>query len=109
MKEGIFVGKSSSIPRQLPLSPMCVFAIRVEHALDVTVRRPQDVDAREHRQAAQRRNQHQRFHCRLPFRRGGLGFGKLGDVGAGVLQGGELAPAGQRDWIFERTLPNPDR
>jgi hypothetical protein len=32
-------------------------------------------------------------------------FGKLGDVIAGVLDRDELAPAGQLDWIVERTFP----
>jgi hypothetical protein len=31
----------SSIARQLPLSPMCFLAVRIEHALDVEVQRPQ--------------------------------------------------------------------
>jgi hypothetical protein len=31
---------------QLALSPMMLFPIRIEHALDVTVQRPHDADAR---------------------------------------------------------------
>jgi hypothetical protein len=34
------------IARQLPLSPMMLFSRRFEHALDVTVQRPHDADAR---------------------------------------------------------------
>ena len=34
------------IARQLPLSPMMLFSRQFEHALDVTVQRPHDVDAR---------------------------------------------------------------
>jgi hypothetical protein len=34
-----------------------------------------------------------------------LGSRKLGDIGAGVLQRDELASAGQRDWIVERSFP----
>jgi hypothetical protein len=29
--------RASSIPRQLPLSPMMLFAIRIEHALNVAI------------------------------------------------------------------------
>jgi len=35
---------------------------------DVPVERPHYADPREHRRAAQRRDQHQRFDCGLPFR-----------------------------------------
>ena len=42
-------GLPSSISRQLPRSPMLLFARRVKHALDVAVQRPHDADAREHR------------------------------------------------------------
>jgi hypothetical protein len=46
---------------------MVVFAIGIEHALDVTVQRPHNANAGEHRRAVQRRNEHQRLHCCLPF------------------------------------------
>jgi len=36
---------------QLPLCPMVVLAARIENALDVTVQRPHEADAREHRRA----------------------------------------------------------
>ena len=57
----------SSIPRQFPPTPMMVFAIGIEHALDVAVQRSHDADAREHRRAA--RDQDQGFHSGLPLRR----------------------------------------
>jgi hypothetical protein len=47
---------------------MRVFPIGVENALDVPVERPHYANPREHRRAAQRRDQHQRFDCGLPFR-----------------------------------------
>jgi hypothetical protein len=41
-----------SIPRQLPPAPVMVFAIPVEHALDVPVQRLRDADALQHRMPA---------------------------------------------------------
>jgi hypothetical protein len=38
-----------------------------------------------------------------------LGLLKLGDIGAGVLEGDELATAGQRDGFVKRTFPNRDQ
>jgi hypothetical protein len=38
----------SPIPRQLPSSPMMIFARRVKHSINVTVQRQQDADARKH-------------------------------------------------------------
>jgi hypothetical protein len=38
--------------RQLALSPMMLFAIRIEHALDVTVQRQHDANPRKHRRTA---------------------------------------------------------
>jgi hypothetical protein len=46
---------------ELPSPPMRVFPARVEHALDVPVQCPHDADPREHRRAAERRDQHQGF------------------------------------------------
>jgi hypothetical protein len=73
------------IPLQLPLAPMGVFAIGIEHALDVAVQCPHDADSRQHRGTASHRDEYQGFHRVLPFRRGMIGLGKLGDVVAGVL------------------------
>jgi hypothetical protein len=47
---------------------MWVFPIRIENALDVTIQRPHDANAGEHRRAAVRRDQKKRLHRRLPFR-----------------------------------------
>jgi hypothetical protein len=96
---------NSSIPRQLPLAPMRVFAIGIEHPLDGAVQRSHDTDAREHRRAAGRRHQDQRLHRGLPFGCFVLGLRQCGDVVAGVLQGDELAAAGKRDRIIERPFP----
>jgi hypothetical protein len=76
----------SSVSLQLPASPMMILPIRIKHPLDVPVQRSHDVDAREHCRAARRRDQDQRLHCRLPCLGLVLGFGKLRDVGASVLQ-----------------------
>jgi len=51
-----------------------VFAIRIEHALDVAVERFHDADARHHCRTVDPRDKHQYFHRRLPFRRGVLGL-----------------------------------
>ena len=48
---------------------MRLFAVGIEHALDVAVQSSHDADARKHRWAAVLRDQDQGFHCRLPLRR----------------------------------------
>jgi hypothetical protein len=48
-------------------------------------------DSRQHRRAAFRRDQDQRFHRGLPFRGIVLGFGQLRDVVTGVLKRDQLA------------------
>ena len=52
-------------------------------------------------------HEHERFHCRLPFRGLVRGLGKLRNIAAGVLESDKLATAGQRDRIFELALPTP--
>jgi hypothetical protein len=84
---------------------MRVFAIGVEHALDVTVQCLHDADPGEHCRPSTRSDKHQGFHRCLPFRRGMLGFRKLGDVVAGVLKRDELAAARQINRIFEWPSP----
>jgi hypothetical protein len=95
----------SSIPCQLAPSPMMIFPVRVEHALDVTVQRPHDANPGEHHWPAKLHNQQQRFHRCLPFFGVVFCLRQLGDVGAGVLQRGELATARQRGRIVERSFP----
>jgi hypothetical protein len=46
---------------------MMVFAIRIEHPLDVTVQGPHYTDAREHRRSVMLCNQQKRLHRGLPF------------------------------------------
>lgn len=53
-------------------------------------------------------DQDQGSQCRLPFRRGVFGLWKLCDVGAGILERDELAPAGQWDRIVEGAGPAGD-
>ena len=43
--------RASSIPRQLPMSPMRVFPVGVKHPLDVPVQRGHDADPRHHGRA----------------------------------------------------------
>jgi hypothetical protein len=59
---------------------MMVFAVRIEHALDVAIYRPKHTDPRKHCWPAQRRNQAQRFHGRLPFWGRVLGLWQLENV-----------------------------
>jgi hypothetical protein len=56
-----------------------------EHTLNVSVQCPHDPDAREHRWAAQFRDQDQGLDRCLPCRMVLLGFGQLRDVRRGVL------------------------
>ena len=63
------------VPLQLPLSPMMGLAIWIELANVVAVQCPHDADPREHRRAAQRCDQAQRFHARLPLWGRMLGLG----------------------------------
>jgi hypothetical protein len=44
--------KPSMVSLQFTPSPMVVFAIGIEHALDVPVKRPHDADARKHGRSA---------------------------------------------------------
>ena len=55
------------IPRQLPLSLMVVFAIRIARARRVPVQRFHDTNPREHRRPVMLGHQDQRFHRGLPF------------------------------------------
>ncbi len=56
------MAQRSSIPRQLPASPMMVPSIRIKLANVAAVQRPHDADARKHRRSARRRDQDQGFH-----------------------------------------------
>jgi hypothetical protein len=86
---------------------MRVFAIWVELAHDVPVQGPHEADARHHGWAVVFDDQEQRFDRGLPLREILLRLRKLLDIFGGVLKGDELAPAGQRDRIVERTFPAP--
>ena len=70
----------ASIARQLPPSPMRVFARWIEFALYVPVQRSHHSDPREHRRAAQRRGQDQSFHRCLPWLGVVFSLGQFGDV-----------------------------
>jgi hypothetical protein len=62
--EGVGPHPGSSIPRQLPLSPMMVFSVRIEFANVAAVQSLHDADAREHRRPARRRDQDQGWPLR---------------------------------------------
>jgi hypothetical protein len=86
-----------------------LFAVGVEHALDVTVQGPHDADASEHGGAARRRDQDQGLHGGLPFLSLMLGFRKLRDVTPGVLEcykrGSGIGPSNLR--FQPRSLMTP--
>jgi hypothetical protein len=82
-----------------------ILAVWVENSLDLSIERPHDADACEHRRAAKLHHKQQAFHCRLPFRGIMFGLRKLRDVVAGLLERDELAPAGKRDRIVELLRP----
>jgi hypothetical protein len=65
---------------------MGIFAIGIEHPLDMTVQRSHDANPRHHRVAAAAA-QHQRFDSGLPFRQVGFLFRQLRDVVGGNMIG----------------------
>jgi hypothetical protein len=73
---------------------MCLFAIGIEHPLDVTVQRPHDADPGQHRGTAGLCNEDERLHGGLPFGRGVLRLRQLHDVVGSVPQGEEQAITG---------------
>jgi hypothetical protein len=70
----------SFVPLQLPLSPMGIFAIRIELAHDMTIQSPHDANARKHRRAVIFDYQQQRFDRSLPLRKFLFGLRKLLDA-----------------------------
>ena len=84
---------------------MAIFARRVEHALDVTVQRPHDTDAREHRWPAMLRNQQKSLHRGLPFFGIVLCLEQFRDVVSGVAQGDQLLALGQFDMLGKWAVP----
>jgi len=69
------------VPLQRALAPMRFLAIGVEHALLIPMKSPQHADPGHHRRPSTRGDEHQDLHRVLPFARGVLGLGELGDVG----------------------------
>jgi hypothetical protein len=86
---------------------MRVFAVRIEHPLDMSVQGPHDADASEHCRAIAFRDKKQKFDRGPPFLELLFGRRQLLDISAGILEGDKLAAAGQRDRIFEFALPTP--
>jgi hypothetical protein len=95
-----------SISRQLPLSPMGIFARRVKHALSVTVQRSHDTDAREQRWPVKFCDQQQGFHRGLPLVGIVFRFRQFRNVLGGIAQRAQrLLSARQYDWIKKRMVP----
>jgi hypothetical protein len=84
---------------------MRVIAIRIEFSNDVTVQSPHDADARHHGRTLVFDDQEHRFDCGLPLRELLFGLRELLDIFGGILESDELAAAGQRDRIIERSFP----
>src|ERR1700722_9001509 len=92
---------SPIVPLQLPFSPVMLFAIRIEHPLDMTVKRPHHPDPYVQQRPAAFHSHDQRLRRSRPFAGVLLGLGQLHDVAGGVLEGDELAALRYRDWGFE--------
>jgi hypothetical protein len=89
---------------------MMVFAIRIEHPLDVTVQGSHDADPRKHRRAAVTfGDQDQGLNRGLPFLDLLFCLRQFLDLLGSVLQRDDLATARQRDRIIERPFPAPAR
>ena len=83
------------IPLQLPLSPMRLFAIGVEHPLDAVVERPQHGHVGENQPRWRSGGSpHQMLYGVLPVWQVVFGPRKLRYVAAGILEGDKLAAAG---------------
>ena len=65
---------------------MGILTIGVENALNVTIERSRDADAREHRGSAMCRDQDQRLHRGLPFRGLMVCFRQLRDEAKSALE-----------------------
>jgi hypothetical protein len=84
-----------SIPRQLAASSVIILAVQGPH----------DPDPREHRRAVLVDDQKQGLDRILPFLDLLFGLRQLLDISGGILEGDELATAGQRYRIIERPFP----
>jgi hypothetical protein len=84
---------------------MMLFASWIKHPFDVAVQCLHDANPREHRRPVGLPDQDQGFHRCLPFLGFMLGLRKLRDVVAGILQGAQLAAAGQRYRFVETSGP----
>ena len=88
---------------------MSVFAIRIKRPNVAAVQCPHDANARHHGRAVELDNQQQGFYRGLPLLEILLGLGKLLDILGGVLEGDDLATAGQGNRIIEQPLPTVRR
>jgi hypothetical protein len=95
----------SLVSLQLAPSPTRVFAVGIEHTLDVAVQRPQHTDPRMHQRPAILRSHDQRLDGGLPLRAFVFGLRQPRDVIGGILERDELVSAWQRDRIVEFPFP----
>jgi hypothetical protein len=76
-----------------------VFAISVEHPLDVAVQCSHDANARHHGRAVEFDYQDQGFYRGRPLLELLFGLGQLLDIFRRVLQGDGLANRGAGEWV----------
>ncbi|HEY4848223.1 MAG TPA: hypothetical protein VIH87_10675 [Methylocella sp.] len=89
---------------------MMVLAVWIENPLDVSVKRPHNADAREHRRAAVAfGDQDQGFNGSLPLLDLLFGLRELLDISGSILEGDKLTTAGQRDWDPRICVSSPGR
>jgi hypothetical protein len=87
---------------------MMIFARRIKHPLNVSIERSYDANACQHRRPALAfGDQDQDFNGSLPLLELLFGLRELLDISGGILEGYELAAAGQRDRIVEPAFPTP--
>jgi hypothetical protein len=80
---------------------MGIFALGIEHPLDITVQRLRDPDPRQHRWPVLLDHQQQCLDSGLPFVELLVGLRKLGDVGPPRLEGEQLPTIRQGYWIVK--------
>ena len=84
---------------------MRVFPRSIELPLDVSVQCSQQANTRYHGRAVEFDDQEQGFYRGLPLLEILLSLGKLLDIGRGILEGDEMATAGQGNRIVEGAGP----
>jgi hypothetical protein len=88
---------------------MMVLPVRIKHALNVSVQRPHDADARKLVGPPDVATRINASIAACSLRGLVLGLRKFGDVLAGILERDKLAATRQRYWLFEPSFPEGKR